>query len=120
MPALEFELAGLYAAETDEKHQEQQYGLGPAANCLQNGSGGVDGGYLGVDEICTCSGDHAYHQHPVFQEFEKSAFHFGREDTFYLRFTFYLSAPKYKKRTDETYMVDDSADSAAGCVVMHG
>lgn len=82
MPALELELARLYPAETDEKHQEKQYGLCAAADGLQNRSGGVYGGYLGIDEICSCSGDHTYDQHPVFQEFDKSAFHFGRQRYF--------------------------------------
>ena len=83
MPALELELAGLDAAETDEQHQEKQDGLCPAADGFQNWPGCVDGGYLGVDEIGSGSGDHAYHEHPILKEFEKSAFHIWARIYFY-------------------------------------
>ena len=42
MPFSEYKLTGLYAAETDKEHEEQQNGLNPAADGLQNGTGGVD------------------------------------------------------------------------------
>ena len=74
MPAFEFELTGLYAAETDEQHKEKQYGLSAAAYGLQNRSGGMYGGNLCVYEIGARTGDHSYHQHPVLEEFDKSAF----------------------------------------------
>ena len=65
MPAFELELTRLDTAETDEQHQEKQYGLSPAADGFQNRAGGMNGGYLGVDEICSRSRDHTYHQHPI-------------------------------------------------------
>jgi hypothetical protein len=94
VPSLEFELARLNAAETDKEHQEQQDGLGLAADKFKCGPGGMDGGYLHVDKVRSGTGDHAYYQHPVLEKFKKSAFHFavlgfsGCEYTFYLRFPF--------------------------------
>ena len=82
MPAFEFELTGLYTAETDEQHKEKQYGLSAAAYGLQNRSGGMYGGNLCVYEIGARTGDHSYHQHPVLEEFDESAFHFGRQRYF--------------------------------------
>ena len=94
MPAVRAQLARFDAAETYEQHEEQQYGLCPAADCLKDGTGTVYGGNLHIYKICSGAGNHADYKHPVLQEFYESASHmvvFGFsvcEDTFYLRFTF--------------------------------
>ena len=91
MPAFEFELSRLNAAEAYKQHQEKQNGLCSAADGLQNRSCSVYGRYLGVDEICSCTGDHTNHQHPVFKEFEKSAFHLGAKILFIYDLRFILA-----------------------------
>ena len=102
VPTLEPELTWPDTAETDEKHKEQQYGLCPAADGLQNWACRVDGRYLRVYEVCPRSGDHAYHEHPVFEEFEKSAFHLAAKILFICDLRSIL-AHQIKGTRDETH-----------------
>ena len=69
MPPFQLELAGIYPAETDEQHQEQQDRLYFAAECLKKRSCRVQCGYIHVDKVCPCACHHTYDQHPVLDEF---------------------------------------------------
>ena len=111
IPAGGVQLTGFYTAEAYEQHEEQQYGLCLAAYQLQYGTGRVDGGYLHVYEVCAGTRYHAYHKHPVLKEFQYSAsfnplFHVCSpcfcakivmnlaENTIFVGFPFYISAPQ--------------------------
>lgn len=98
MPAFEYQLARLDAAETDKQHEEKQNRLGAAANGLKYRTCRVYGGYLGVDEVCACAGDHTYNQHPVFKEFEKSAFHLAANILLFCDLRFILAHQNALKR----------------------
>jgi hypothetical protein len=82
MPPGGLKLLRLYPAETDEQHKEQQDGLGLAADNLQYGACCMYGWYLHIDKVCSGSGYHAYHKHPVFKESDESAFHTGYKDNY--------------------------------------
>jgi hypothetical protein len=66
VPPPENQLARLNAAETDKQHQKKQDRLCPAAYSFKNRTCSVDGGYLHVNKVRSCAGDHAYYKHPVF------------------------------------------------------
>lgn len=98
VPTLEYQLPWFNAAETYKQHEKEQNRLGPAANSLQRRPGRVYGGYLSIDEVCPCTGDHAYYKHPVFKEFEKSAFHLAANILLFCDLRFILAHQNIAKR----------------------